>query len=365
MSSIIRELVTVLGFKTDLKGIKDSEKAVLSFQTQVLLGATAVSFAVAKAIDFFGQAAEASFKTMDLADATGIALVNLNAMSIAAGKFGVRVSEVEAIFSSLNNLTQSAIQGQGKLFKLAEETGIEYKDNNGYLLSNQQIFQNILKFLGQIDNKQQQIIIASRIFGTELGNRAADLARNLGAFNAETDNVVRKTSEGFKNQQKDLLDYKVAVIGLDNSWQGFVNTLGRDVYPALSLAIDTFSALIAVAGKTVRQIGRGLEQQGQILLSPEGNPYEYDEIQAMSEANDKGRYIKFSDVFPDKSQAFQSLINESNKPANNITTNVEVKIEGNPGIEQTQDIADTIAQMVNQELEYTINQIYNNNPEIQ
>src|SRR5690606_12876607 len=157
--------------------------------------------------------------------------------------------EVEAMFSSLNNLTQSAIQGQGELFKLAEETGIEYKDNNGYLLSNQQIFQNILKFLGQIDNKQQQIIIAYRILGTELGNRAADLARNLGAFNTETDNVVRKTSEGFKNQQKDLLDYKVAVIGLDNSWQGFVNTLGRDVYPALSLAIDTFSALIAVAGK--------------------------------------------------------------------------------------------------------------------
>lgn len=364
--AIVRELVTVLGFKTDTKGIKDSEKALLSFKTKAALAVTAAAAIIAKTLDFFGDIAKEGLQTRDIADATGIALENLLGMGKAAAKYGLEQVDINNLFKTLNGLMRSALFGEGELAKLAAETGIVYKDNNGELLSNEQVLQNILEYLGKIDNKQYQIAFASKLFGDQLGAGVARLARNLNEFNKSSEEFSEGTSKRISENVQSLEEYNTALINLKNSFSDFVTTLGILVFPALSKMVDwitkltnALSAIIDYAPTAFRHIGESLNHD---LLDE--SPYsDYNQIKAFEEKTKNGT-ATWADFFGFGSSDTPDMRPTNNAPVtNNLTTKVDIQIPA--GMTEPQQIGEMVAQMVNAQLEYTINQIYNNNPQVE
>lgn len=355
--AIIRELVTVLGFKTNLKGIKDSEKALLSFQTKVALGVTAAAAALAKTLDFFGNIAQEALSTRDIADSTGIALNNLLGMGKAAEQFGLQQNDVNEIFRTLNSSIQQALFGQGDLAQLAAETGIEYKDNNGELLANEIILQNILRYLATIQDKQKQIQISSRIFGENLAAGVSRIASGLDKFNAAAERSAGGASRNISENVKALENYQTSLIGLNRAWADFVTELGITVFPALSFLINALETLVNLMGATFRNvpiIGKNLNAE---ILSDFGDE-EGDEIQKRAR---EGTLSLLDFLIGPTGPAIQPAV--AGNTTNNVTAQVQVNVPA--GIEQPQQIGQYVADMVNAQLEYTINQIYNNNPQVE
>lgn len=360
--AIVRELVTVLGFKTNLKGIKDSEKALLSFKTKVALAVTAAAAALAKTLDFFGDIAKEQLATRDIADSTGIALENLLGMGKAAAKYGLEQKDVNDIFSTLNELIRDALFGEGELAKLAEETGIQYKDNNGELLSNQEIFQNILKYLGSIQNKEYQIAFASKLFGNALGAGVARIARDLNTFNENSQKFSQGISKNIAENTKALEEYNTSLINLKTSWSDFVTSLGVLVFPALTFLVDLLTSVTNGLSKVFNK------ETFKIV----GDNINYDLLHDddLERLEDFGRKVEagtwtWADFF-----GFGTITPPNMEPtagAKNVTNNLETKVTVNipEGVTQPQSIGQMVADMVNAQLDYTINQLYNNYPQVE
>lgn len=361
--AIVRELVTVLGFKTDLKGIKESEQALLSFKTKVALAATAAAAALAKTLDFFGDVAKDTLDTRDIADATGIALSNLLGMGKAAAKYGFEQKQINGLFQTLNGLMRQALFGEGELAKLANETGIVYKDNNNELLKNEEVFQNIIKYLGTIQSKEQQIAIANRIFGEGFGAGVARIARDIENFNANAKKLSEGVSKNIEDNIESIEKYNTSLIDLKNSWNDFVTSLGVLVFPALSFLVDLLtsltkglSAIVGYAPTAFKAIGDHLN-------------YDLVHDDDLERLEDFGRKVEagtwtWADFFGFGTIEPEKLENAGAKNVtNNVTTKVDVQVP--PGMNNPQEIGDYVAQMVSQQLDYTINQIYNNNPQVE
>lgn len=363
--AIVRELVTVLGFKTDLKGIKQSEQALLSFKTKVALAVTAAAAALAKTLDFFGDLAKDTLKTRDIADATGIALSNLLGMGKAAAKYGLEQQDINELLTTLNSLMRDALFGQGELYKLAAETGIQYKDNNGELLSNEEVLQNILSYLGSIENKQYQLAFASKLFGASLAGGVARISRDLKNFNQSAADFSSGISKNIEDNIKSFEDYDTALIKLKNSWSDFVTSLGLLAFPALSKLVDLLtwitdglSKIVSYAPTAFKHIGESLNAD---LLDE--SPYsDYNQLKRFEQKTKDGTWT-WSDFFfgvppePDMKPVTNATVN------NTLSTKVDVQVP--QGITEPQQVGQYVADMVNAQLEYTINQIYNNNPQVE
>lgn len=363
--AIVRELVTVLGFKTDLKGIKQSEQALLSFKTKVALAVTAAAAAIAKTLDFFGDIAKKTLDTRDIADSTGIALNNLLGMGKAAAKYGLEQDDINNLVKTLNGLLRDALFGQGELTKIAAETGIQYKDNNGELLSNEQVLQNILGYLGSISNKQQRIAIASKLFGDQLGAGVARLSVNLKEFNENSQKFSQGTSKRISDDVESLEKYNTSLIKLKNSWEDFVTSLGLLVFPALSWLVDLLTAITSGLTSVVNYLPTAFRHIGESMNHDllDESPYsDYNQLKAFEKKVQAGTwtwgdFFGFPSDTPSMEPVNQGTIN------NNLSTKVDVVVP--QGVSDPQQVGDYVAQMVNAQLEYTINQIYNNNPQVE
>ena len=366
-SAIVRELVTVLGFKTDLKGLKDAEMALLSFKTKMSLIASATLLALSKTLDFFSGIAENFVDTNNLSKATGIALENLLGMQRAAAQFGLRAADIATIFENINDLGRQALLGQGELLKIAEETGIQYKDNNGTLLSNEQIFQNILQYLGKIENEQQRIRIASLIFGKQFAQGISDISVDLSKFNEESKKYSDAVRDSVEAQAKAAQDFKKSVIDLENAWTSFVNTLGRYVLPVLEYFLKILTFLTEVSAHTIKGVAKvfsvSANALGNELNKDLLNDTQEEEIERFRKNVEEGNFSWWNLLGLPSPNAIPA--NMASSKSNNITANVDVNVQAGASIENAQEMGRMVADAVTEQLDYTINQIYNNYPQVE
>ena len=367
-SAIVRELVTVLGFKTDLKGIKEGEKALLSFTTKFALAASATLLALSKTMDFFGDIANDTVAAGNLARATGIALENLLGMQRAAAQFGLRSKDISGIFEKINDLGRSALLGQGELLKLAEETGIQYKDNNGELLSNEQIFRNILRFLGKIDNERERLRIASLIFGKEFAQGISDISQNLDKFTEDSKKYAEGVKDQVADQEKAAKAYAKSIIDLENAWSNFARTISQYVFPLLEGLLKILTALIDATAFLVTPLVKGVKAlahaTGEELTRDIRDDTEYNEAMEFRKNVEEGKFSLWN-IFglpsPDANQPNAIPTGRNN----NITANVDVTVAAGASIADAQQMGQIVADEVAKQMDYTINQIYNNNPQVE
>lgn len=367
-SAVVRELVTVLGFKTDLKGLKDAETALLSFKTKMALIASATLLALGKTMDFFSNVAETFVDTNNLSKATGIALENLIGMQKAASQFGLRAKDISNIFERINDLSRQAMLGQGELLKIAEETGIQYKDNNNELLSNEQIFQNILGFLGKIDNERERVRISALLFGKEFAQGISDLSQNLNKFNEDSKKNADAIRDNIDEQKKATTEYRNAVIDLENAWESFVNSLARYVFPVLKVLLDLLTGIVNVAGAVITPLVKGTKALahavGEELTRDLRNDSDLEEFEQIRKNVENGNFSWWNVLgLPSPNAPPPNSIGQTQ--TSNITANVDVNVQAGASIENAQEMGQIIADEVSLQLDNALNQIYNNNPQVE
>lgn len=370
MSAIVREIVTVLGFKTNLKGIKDGEKALLSFKTKFALAASAASLAFSKTLDFFSGISEGVLESKDIADATGVALQNLLGMGKAAGKFGVRSKEINAIVLKANELRRNAIIGEGELYKIADETGIQFKDNNGQLLNTETILQNILKYLSEITDVEERNRIASLLFSTELAARVADIANNLKEFIAESQRLSQGVNKNIAENTEVFKQQKVAITQLENSWDSLLQSIVIGLGPATAALIDLLTLLTTLTGYVVNPVVKGVKEwsrlNGMNALREFENDSTYNDLEAFGKKVEAGTWT-WADWWAVGSgdEPYQFPHARATPMTANVTNNIEVQLPVGTDIGDAQSMGNKVAEMVSQEIERSLQDIYNNNPQVE
>lgn len=368
MSAIVRELVTFIRFQTDTKGIKDSENAILSFRTKFALLSTGILLAANKVVGFFADVANAFVGTENVAKSTGVALNNLFGMRKAAAQFGLEGDHINQIFTKINQLSRQALAGQGELVTLAQETGIAYKNNEGQLLSNEQIFKNILEFGGQIKDEQERINFLAKLFGQDVAVGLSDLSQNFKQFQQVSDDFATKNKENIEAQAVANRELKNTMTDLSEAWTGFKNVLSQHLAPVITGILELLTKVIDIGAKVITPVVN-YTKQGFNSLGRELNrdlledPYN-EELEAFGRKVEAGTWTWWDFFgFPSAPAAMEAI--GGNKQPTNITNNVEVTVPPGADLNDVQNLATTISRMVAEEINYNINQVYNNNPEVQ
>lgn len=116
--SIVRQLITVLGFKVDKHGLTEFEKSIVGFKRKFQGTASYIQSAVSQTLDYFKNIAVAAQDTQHLAKQTGIATERFVALRRAAEDFQLSPDQFDASFRGLSKLLREAQGGAGKLFDI-------------------------------------------------------------------------------------------------------------------------------------------------------------------------------------------------------------------------------------------------------
>lgn len=164
--TIVRELVTRLGFQVDKTGLDKFEKSIIGFKTKFALVSGAIAATVAKTLDYFKGISVAAQDTEFLAKQTGIATSRFVALRKAAEDVQLDPSKFDAYFGRLAKLLRDGKAGAGELFDILKASRgqlnltpfIQTQDVEG-------AFKAIIQYVGGLKDAQDQAAALTHILG--------------------------------------------------------------------------------------------------------------------------------------------------------------------------------------------------------
>jgi len=230
---VVRELVALLGIKTDKKSMDKAEggmKKLISFAK-----AAAVAFGAFKIGQWAIKAAESVAKIGDQFDKmshrTGVAFDALQGFSHAAQLSGASIQDVEMSIKRLQASQADAAFGLKTYTREFERLGIEIKDTDGNFKDTTTLLLEVADGMKNLDSDTERTAVAVKLLGRSGTNlipllkqgsgsirEMMEEARDLGAI---MDEDLRKASVDYiDNQQR-----------LNMMWQGVSNVLGQELLP--------------------------------------------------------------------------------------------------------------------------------------
>lgn len=237
----VRELVTKLSFNVDKRGIENFNRSILGFKTKFAIAQTAVAGFITSVARATKTAAEGVLDTDELARRTEIAGGRLIGLQRAAEQFGISPDQFAGAFGKLSELVKDAEQGFGDLRKIAAQSGIEITDQNGRLLSTEQIFKNIIEFLGTIDRESTRIDIAKNIFGV---GRFANIATEGVESFKKLAKASETSAEQFEENRKGAIRFSQSFTQLKNNIAGLAERTLPTVFEGFSNFFKSVNDLI-------------------------------------------------------------------------------------------------------------------------
>ena len=354
--TIVRELVTRLGFQVDNRGIENFNKSIIGFKTRFALAAGTVATVLNKALGFFNDVAESVNSSQDLAAATGVSLTNIIAMEKAASQFRVTSSEFQGIFAGFNSVVQSAKVGMGALPEIARQTGLEFKNANGDIKNTEELFVEVLKYIGQIPTEVEKVRIAGNIF-PGFGNQVARLAQDVEKFSNSTEGFTKFGKE-IQDQIKTINDYQEAVNGLSMAWSELSTNLAIAVFPTITQSLQGFNEIINRGKEFGGGVSGFLEGFSEALLTTLGfDTLPNVQIQAYKDE------IEFQKRLGAYLKEQQEQKNAANNSTVNFTNNFEFDVPPGMPEQQAQMIKEYVQEGVRDEIDATFSGILNNNPQ--
>lgn len=164
--TIVRELVTRLGFQVDKTGLDKFEKSIIGFKTKFALVSGAIAATVAKTLDYFKGISVAAQDTEFLAKQTGIATSRFVALRKAAEGFQLEPDKFDAYFNRLAKLLRDGKAGAGELFDILKASRgqlnltpfIQTQDVEG-------AFKAVIQYVGGLKEAQDQAAALNHVLG--------------------------------------------------------------------------------------------------------------------------------------------------------------------------------------------------------
>lgn len=265
----------------EASGKFDGLSSVIGGIGGVVKGAIAVVSGLALAVAAVGTAigglvfstASASGELVDLSTKTGISTTRLQEFDYIAKQVGTTQETITSSFAKLTK-SMSAAQGQyadynakqdeaiakgeefdGQLGDTAaafEELGVSVTDATGQLRDREDVFNDVIKALGNIDNEAQRDALAMAIFGRS----AMELNPLIKAGTDELQKLAEKAHEvGAVMSEEDVAAMEAfddTLSSLQSSLKGTLGTLATAFLPGFQMVFDQLGGYLAEFSDIVR-----------------------------------------------------------------------------------------------------------------
>ena len=353
--TVVRELVTKLGFQVDRTGLDRFEKSIIGFKTKFALASAAVTAAVSKTLDYFRDISKAAIDTKGLAEQTGIATERFVALRKAAEGFQVDPHQFDAYFQRLSGLLREAESGYGELFEIIRKS--RGKLNLTPFIRNHDVegaFKAVVDYVQQLEKIPDKVAVVADVLGESNPTGLLRLVKAGSEAFTEATEKNKAFGEQFTANEPAIEDYTKKLNAFSNSLEKLQNAFVRNVLPVVTEVVglttqvlngDAFSGL-GIIKDEVKDKGflSGLNFVGEAIANYVYEKLGYETLQqAQMKAYEEDQYFyrKLAEM-----QQQQRLNNTNTTVTNRIDINVA------PGTSEEQ------AQIIGQEVRGAMEQFY-------
>lgn len=237
--TVVRELVTRLGFQVDRSGLGVMERAISGFRNRVVFTAGSIKDFAFAAANYLGDVAKANIDVAELARNTGTSVERFAALREAAKQFRFEPQQFDHTFTRLSELLREAKSGYGEVYEIARKSRGELNlvpfaqtgDVEGALKA-------VLKYTESLKDSKDQVAALRDIIGGGAENSLLRVIDSgIDKFSAAADanrDFGKSFAEGLNDQKKYLENLQTLETKLDGVKQKAINL----ATPAVSKGLD-------------------------------------------------------------------------------------------------------------------------------
>ena len=270
---VVRELVAMLGLKTDPAGFKGAEggfKNIIKFAKIAAVAVAAVKLAK-WARDAAEQVANLADKFDKMALRTGQSFEQLQKWSFAAELSGADIATVETSLKKLQAAQIEAADGTATYLDEFKRLGVEVKDTNGEFKDTEELLIEMADKFNDLGSDAERTNVAMRLMGRggtqlipmfkagtaaikemmeeakQLGGVIGDDLRQAGTKYIDNQSRMNQITQGFKNAvAKGLLPH---MIKLQDNWINFVKANGEFIRQNIERVVGGIVRVFAAFSK--------------------------------------------------------------------------------------------------------------------
>lgn len=250
---ILRELITILGFKADTRVLKEYDQKIVSLKKNLFL-LTAAAAAVATAIFGITQSAAKFGDTLDKTkDLTGLSVEELQRLRGAASLAGVDVQGLTTGMQLFSRQISQAAQGQQMSTRLFSLMNMNIFGVNNQLKTNHQLLIEVADAFQRMGKTQLRTDMAMQLFGRS-GGRMINLLKNGAAGIREAEAEFSKfgfTMNAVQSKAAARFEDRMTMVGF--AVKGLKNAIGTALLPQMSNLVQTFLGWFAANKKVIQQ----------------------------------------------------------------------------------------------------------------
>lgn len=242
--TVVRELVTKLGFQVDRTGLDKFEKSIVGFKTKFAIASAAATAFVKKTLDYFSDISKAAQDTEFLAKQTGIATEKFVALRKAAQEFQLEPNKFDQYFSTLNTALRDAQVGSGKLYEILQKSrdrlsGVAKLNLFPFAEKNdvEGAFKAIIDYVGSLDDIAEKARVLEHIFGDVDRGLFSIIEQGSKAFEVATARN-KEFGESFVANIPKTKEYEKTLNGFYTELEKLQTAFVEEVLPGINKAVE-------------------------------------------------------------------------------------------------------------------------------
>lgn len=354
--TIVRELITKLGFQFDKSNLNKFESSIIGFKTKFAIASTTIGLAFKGLTDAATTFSDKLINIDALSKFSKIPVEILEGMRNAFATFDIPSDTFNRIFQDLSFGIKQASKGQPSPFLelVKQSQGAVRLFVDGQITTSKQAFDDIMEYLKKLNDESEKQRIIQNIFGVDLVT-ATNLSNLFKLTNNELDELIKKQSrspEEIEKATESAKNFKKEINTLSTEWGKFSDKIVQSTVGPLADffgSINKFSDNVNDKGFFQTILDNAKENEAIIYKQALG---------AVPRHLQKNRKVETAEdrAFLDSREDSTNIINN-----NNFEFNVP---PGTPE-EQSKFQTDQIIKAIDSMWEQKTREVFNNNPQIE
>jgi hypothetical protein len=252
---VVRELIAMMGIKTDKKGLADADKGMKKLVS--VAKAAAAAFVGVKLVQWTKSAVVEVAKLGDTFDKmskrTGFAVNTLQELQHAAELSGGSLGDIEMALRRLQAAQVDAGAGLKTYTREFDRLGIEIKDSEGNFKDTTELLFEMSDAMNNLDTDAERTAVAMKILGrsgTKLIPMMAEGSGGIREMMQEMRDLGGVMGKDLVEASRDYIDNQRRVDVMMNSVKF---TIAKAFLPIMNRTIEAFTAWWKINGDLVRQ----------------------------------------------------------------------------------------------------------------
>lgn len=237
--TIVRSLLTRIGFEVDRRGLDNVDRAVQGFKRRIVFTGRDLKDFAFEAAGFLGEISRANVDVAELARNTNTSVERFVALREAARQFRFDPGQFDHTFSRLSELLREAKTGYGEVYEIARKSYGQLNlvpfaqtgDVEGALNA-------VLRYVESIDKASDQVAILRDVIGGGAENSLIRVIEGgIDKFNEAAD-ANRNFGKSFADSLPDQKKYLENLSKLEKQYEQLKQTAAAVLAPAATVGLN-------------------------------------------------------------------------------------------------------------------------------